>query len=66
MAGAGRSGERLDVVIVGAGPTGLTLAGQLQALGASFRIVDRQPDRVHESRPWPSSHAPWRSCAGWR
>jgi 2-polyprenyl-6-methoxyphenol hydroxylase-like FAD-dependent oxidoreductase len=42
--------ERLDVLVVGAGPTGLTLAAQLQALGASFRIVDRQPDRVHESR----------------
>jgi 2-polyprenyl-6-methoxyphenol hydroxylase-like FAD-dependent oxidoreductase len=40
----------LDVAIVGAGPTGLTLAAQLQALGASFRIVDRQPDRVRESR----------------
>jgi 2-polyprenyl-6-methoxyphenol hydroxylase-like FAD-dependent oxidoreductase len=50
MAGAGISGERLDVLIVGAGPTGLTLAGQLQALGASFRLVDRQADRVHESR----------------
>jgi 2-polyprenyl-6-methoxyphenol hydroxylase-like FAD-dependent oxidoreductase len=44
------SDQRLDVLIVGAGPTGLTLAAQLQALGASFRIVDRQPDRVHESR----------------
>jgi 2-polyprenyl-6-methoxyphenol hydroxylase-like FAD-dependent oxidoreductase len=43
-------GERLDVLIVGAGPTGLTLAGELQALGASFRIVDRLPDRAHESR----------------
>jgi len=43
-------GERLDVLIVGAGPTGLTLAGELQALGVSFRIVDRQPDRAHESR----------------
>jgi 2-polyprenyl-6-methoxyphenol hydroxylase-like FAD-dependent oxidoreductase len=56
--------DRLDVVIVGAGPTGLTLAGQLQALGVSFRIVDRQPDRVHESRAWLSSPAPSRSCAG--
>jgi 2-polyprenyl-6-methoxyphenol hydroxylase-like FAD-dependent oxidoreductase len=37
-------------LVVGAGPTGLTLAAQLQALGASLRIVDRQPDRVHESR----------------
>jgi 2-polyprenyl-6-methoxyphenol hydroxylase-like FAD-dependent oxidoreductase len=43
-------GERLDVLVVGAGPTGLTLAAQLQAFGASARIVDRQPDRVHESR----------------
>ena len=43
-------GERLDVLIVGAGPTGLTLAAELQALGVSFRIVDRQPDRARESR----------------
>jgi 2-polyprenyl-6-methoxyphenol hydroxylase-like FAD-dependent oxidoreductase len=43
-------GERPDVLVVGAGPTGLTLAAQLQAFGAGTRIVDRQPDRVHESR----------------
>jgi 2-polyprenyl-6-methoxyphenol hydroxylase-like FAD-dependent oxidoreductase len=42
--------QRLDVVVVGAGPTGLTLAAQLQAFGATVRIVDRQLDRVHESR----------------
>lgn len=40
----------LDVLIVGAGPTGLTLAAQLHAFGARFRIIDRNPDRVHESR----------------
>jgi 2-polyprenyl-6-methoxyphenol hydroxylase-like FAD-dependent oxidoreductase len=39
-----------DVLIVGAGPTGLTLAAQLQALDADVRIVDRQLDRMHESR----------------
>src|SRR5689334_8240626 len=40
----------VDVLIVGAGPTGLTLAAQLHAFGAHFRIIDRAPDRVHESR----------------
>jgi 2-polyprenyl-6-methoxyphenol hydroxylase-like FAD-dependent oxidoreductase len=44
------SGGRLDVLVVGAGPTGLTLAAQLQAFGATVRIVDRHLDRVHESR----------------
>jgi 2-polyprenyl-6-methoxyphenol hydroxylase-like FAD-dependent oxidoreductase len=42
--------QRLDVFIVGAGPTGRTLAAQLQACGATVRIVDRQLDRVRESR----------------
>jgi 2-polyprenyl-6-methoxyphenol hydroxylase-like FAD-dependent oxidoreductase len=44
------NGDPLDVLVVGAGPTGLTLAAQLQACGATVRIVDRQLDRVHESR----------------
>jgi 2-polyprenyl-6-methoxyphenol hydroxylase-like FAD-dependent oxidoreductase len=39
-----------DVLVVGAGPTGLTLAAQLRRFGAGVRIVDRQLDRVHESR----------------
>jgi 2-polyprenyl-6-methoxyphenol hydroxylase-like FAD-dependent oxidoreductase len=42
--------SELDVLVVGAGPTGLTLAGQLQAMGSTVRIVDRQAHRVHESR----------------
>jgi 2-polyprenyl-6-methoxyphenol hydroxylase-like FAD-dependent oxidoreductase len=42
--------DPLDVLVVGAGPTGLTLAAQLRAFGATTRIVDRQLDRVHESR----------------
>ena len=41
---------RAGVLVVGAGPTGLALAAQLDALGATVRIVDRQLDRVHESR----------------
>jgi 2-polyprenyl-6-methoxyphenol hydroxylase-like FAD-dependent oxidoreductase len=39
-----------DVLVVGAGPTGLTLAAQLHAFGAGVRVVDRQLDRAHESR----------------
>jgi 2-polyprenyl-6-methoxyphenol hydroxylase-like FAD-dependent oxidoreductase len=44
----GHSG--LDVLIVGAGPTGLALATQLQSFGARFRIIDRLHDRSRESR----------------
>jgi 2-polyprenyl-6-methoxyphenol hydroxylase-like FAD-dependent oxidoreductase len=40
----------LDVLIVGAGPTGLSLAAQLTRFGTRFRIVDELPDRRHESR----------------
>ncbi|MET9764847.1 FAD-dependent monooxygenase [Streptomyces sp. NPDC006372] len=40
----------LDVLIVGAGPTGLALATQLRAYDTPFRIVDRSLDRARESR----------------
>lgn len=40
----------VDVLIVGAGPTGLTLAVDLALRGVSFRIVDHAADAVHESR----------------
>ncbi|GAA2280203.1 FAD-dependent monooxygenase [Streptomyces hawaiiensis] len=40
----------LDVLVVGAGPTGLALATQLRAYGTPFRIVDRSLDRARESR----------------
>jgi 2-polyprenyl-6-methoxyphenol hydroxylase-like FAD-dependent oxidoreductase len=40
----------LNVLVVGAGPTGLSLAAQLAAFGVSPRIIDRGHDRVHESR----------------
>ena len=40
----------VDVLIVGAGPTGLMLAAQLRRFGVPFRLVDRAGDRVRESR----------------
>lgn len=39
-----------EVLIVGAGPTGLTLAAQLREFGVPFRIIDRLEDRARESR----------------
>src|SRR5215208_3446744 len=40
----------LEALIVGAGPTGLTLAAGLARFGVQFRLVDRAMDRAHESR----------------
>ncbi|RAO01946.1 3-(3-hydroxy-phenyl)propanoic acid hydroxylase [Micromonospora saelicesensis] len=40
----------VEVLVVGAGPTGLAMAGQLAALGVRVRVVDRSLDRVQESR----------------
>ena len=39
-----------DILIVGAGPTGLAAALWLNKLGARFRIVDRNPEPARESR----------------
>jgi len=44
------TGGLVDVLVVGAGPTGLTLAAELAAVGVRCRLVDRGLDRVHESR----------------
>ncbi|GFJ81446.1 FAD-dependent monooxygenase [Phytohabitans houttuyneae] len=43
-------GDPAQVLVVGAGPTGLALAAQLTAFGVRVRLVDRAADRVHESR----------------
>lgn len=39
-----------DVIIVGAGPTGLMLACQLARFGINFRIIDKKRQRTQESR----------------
>ena len=39
-----------DILIVGAGPTGLALGAQLCSFGIRPRIIDRALDRAHESR----------------
>lgn len=44
------SSNEVDALIVGAGPTGLTLAAQLRLHGVRFRIIDRLVDRSRESR----------------
>jgi 2-polyprenyl-6-methoxyphenol hydroxylase-like FAD-dependent oxidoreductase len=44
------AGSEIDVLVAGAGPTGLALAAQLQWFGARFRIIDRSLDRARESR----------------
>lgn len=40
----------IDVLVVGAGPTGLALAASLRRHGVRPRIIDANPDRAHESR----------------
>jgi 2-polyprenyl-6-methoxyphenol hydroxylase-like FAD-dependent oxidoreductase len=42
--------DGVEVLVVGAGPTGLSMAAQLAAYGVRPRIIDRNLDRVHESR----------------
>ncbi|WUN13614.1 FAD-dependent monooxygenase [Streptomyces phaeochromogenes] len=46
----GRVTAPLDVLVVGAGPTGLALAAQLRTYGVGFRIIDRSPEPARESR----------------
>lgn len=41
----------VDLLVVGAGPVGLTAALEAKRLGLSVRIIDRKPERsVHDSR----------------
>lgn len=39
-----------DVLIVGAGPTGLLLAAELQRRGVECRLIDANPEPLHWDR----------------
>ena len=45
-----RLSPRPDVLVVGAGPAGLTTALQAHANGASVRVVERRPEAFRPSR----------------
>lgn len=56
MASYGQRGRRTDVLVVGAGPVGLTAAIGLVLQGLKVRIVDREPHGTTEPRAaviWP-------------
>lgn len=42
----GAAAEHADVIVVGAGPTGLLLAGDLAAAGLRVTLIERRPDTV--------------------
>ena len=42
--------ERTEVLVVGAGPTGLTLAAALARLGVRTRVIDRGAGRTDKSK----------------
>ena len=42
--------KHTEVLIIGAGPTGLVMACYLMRYGVKFRIIDKQKNRAHESR----------------
>lgn len=48
--GPGGSDDTVDVLVVGAGPTGLTLTAELARFGVGTKLVDAATDRTHESR----------------
>jgi 2-polyprenyl-6-methoxyphenol hydroxylase-like FAD-dependent oxidoreductase len=48
--GRSRVRETADILVVGAGPTGLALALQAHDHGAAVRIIDRRPETARPSR----------------
>ncbi|HEY0134371.1 MAG TPA: FAD-dependent oxidoreductase, partial [Nannocystis sp.] len=43
-------GDRLDALVVGAGPTGLTLACELLRRGLRIRVIDSAPEASRHSK----------------
>jgi cation diffusion facilitator CzcD-associated flavoprotein CzcO len=52
-----------DVVIVGAGPVGLMLAGELCLAGVRPLVLERQPRLRETRRPAVSTGRSWNYCA---
>jgi 2-polyprenyl-6-methoxyphenol hydroxylase-like FAD-dependent oxidoreductase len=50
MIGVIPTSQHPDILVVGAGPTGLTLAIELARRGVPFRIIDREVERTKTSR----------------
>jgi len=50
VASESHQASQSDLLIVGAGSTGLALAAQLQRFGVRFKLIDIAPGSAHESR----------------
>jgi 2-polyprenyl-6-methoxyphenol hydroxylase-like FAD-dependent oxidoreductase len=57
--------EQVPVAIVGAGPTGLTLACMLQKAGVDVLIVDRQGRAPTLPAPPWCTRGPWKCWSNW-
>jgi hypothetical protein len=52
--------DEADVVVVGAGPTGLVVAGELALAGVAVEVIERQATPI-VGLPVPLNARPWRT-----